>query len=195
MKKAKIVEKIRSVQSEKRFEHTMGVSYIACALAMRYDEDPEKAYLAGLLHDSAKHLKDEKLLAIAEKYHLPVSESERREPYLLHGKVGALIAKKTFGIEDKDILNAITYHTTGRPGMSKLEKIIFIADYIEPNRDKAENLPKIRKMAFEDLDLTLLKISEDTLSYLRSRKDRIDPMTEKTYEYYLKECVFNGGND
>lgn len=195
MKKGKIIEKLKSVQSEKRFEHTMGVSYTAASLAMRYEEDMEKAYLAGLLHDSAKHLKEEKLLSIAEKYHLSVSESERKSPYLLHGKVGALIARKTFGITDEDILNAITYHTTGRPGMSKLEKIIFIADYIEPNRDKAANLPVIRKMAFQDLDLTVLKISEDTLLYLRSGRDGIDPMTEMTYEYYLKECVFDGGND
>ncbi len=192
MKKVKIVEKIRAVQSAKRFEHTMGVAYTACALAMRYDCDIEKAYTAGLLHDCAKHLKDEKLLSLALKYDLGVSDLERRFPFLLHGKVGALIAKKTFDIHDEDILNAVTYHTSGRPAMSLLEKIVFISDYIEPNRDKAENLPYLRKLAFEDIDLTVLRISEDTVRYLTELDKEVDPMQEATRAYYLKECVSHG---
>lgn len=89
-----------------------------------------------------------------------------------------------YGVRDKDIINAILNHTTGRPGMTKLEKIIYIADYIEPNRKQAPNLAEIRKLAFVDLDRALMRILEDTLSYLETIKSDIDPMTQKTYEYY-----------
>jgi predicted HD superfamily hydrolase involved in NAD metabolism len=82
---------------------------------------------------------------------------------LLHAKVGSFLAKEKYGIEDEDVLNAIRYHTTGRPCMSTLEKILYIADYIEPGRKHASNLLQIRRMAFQDLDKTLFKILEDTL--------------------------------
>lgn len=98
------------------------------------------------------------------------------------------MAMDKFGINDKDIINAILYHTTGRPAMSTLEKIIYIADYIEPRRIKAPNLTEIRRMAFVDLDCTMLMILGDTLEYLKKRhkdrKDIMDEMTVKTYDYY-----------
>ncbi len=187
-----IAEKIRKVQSKKRFQHTMGVTYTSCALAMHYGADLDKAYYAGLLHDCAKHLKDEKLLSLASKYDLGVTGVEKDNPFLLHGKVGALIAEKTFDISDPEILDAIRYHTTGRPGMSLLEKIVFVADYIEPNRDKAPNLEKVRALAFEDLDLTVIKVIEDTLNYLKDKAKSIDPMTKETHDYYIKERIIHG---
>lgn len=189
MQNIEIAEKLQKIQGKKRFNHTMGVCYTACSLAMRYGEDIEKAYLAGILHDSAKHLKDDKLLHLAGKYDLGISAVEKENPFLLHGKVGALIAKKTFDIEDEDILNAIRFHTTGRPDMSLLEKIVFVADYIEPNRDKAPNLDKVRALAFEDLDLTVVKIIEDTLTYLKDKAKCIDPLTKLTHDFYIKERV------
>ncbi|MCR4989868.1 MAG: bis(5'-nucleosyl)-tetraphosphatase (symmetrical) YqeK [Lachnospiraceae bacterium] len=192
MKTEKIEEKLKKVQSEKRFNHTKGVQYTAICLAMRYDEDIEKASLAGLLHDSAKHLSDEKLLSLCAQNHVDITKTEEENPFLLHGKVGALIARKKFGIEDEDILNAITNHTTGRPGMSMLEKIVFVADYIEPSRNTAANLKQVRKMAFEDIDLTICKITSDTLNYLNKKKAAIDPMTRITHDYYMKESVING---
>ena len=96
------------------------------------------------------------------------------------------MAAEKYGIDDNDILNAIRYHTTGRPGMSLLEKIIFVADYIEPGRYTAKNLPLVRKMAFSDIDEALLKILYDTLVYLNSTGNTVDPMTQKTYEYYKR---------
>ena len=92
-----------------------------------------------------------------------------------------------YGVRDKDVINAILNHTTGRPGMTTLEKIIYIADYIEPNRKQAPNLAEIRKLAFQDLDKALLRILEDTLCYLGSLNNDIDPMTKKTYEYYKEQ--------
>lgn len=183
----KLTKAMEEAQTGKRFQHTLGVEFTATALAMKHDEVLLDAQIAGLLHDCAKCLSDEKLIKICVKNHLDISEVERRNPYLLHGKAGAVMAKSEFGIEDQNILNAIQYHTTGRPGMSKLEKIIFIADYIEPGRKEAPGLPEIRKLAFEDLDKTMIRILEDTLTYLKSGKGEIDPQTNETYQYYVNK--------
>lgn len=100
-----------------------------------------------------------------------------------------------YEVTDSDIIHAILNHTTGRPGMSLLEKIIFVADYIEPGRDKAANLDEIRQMAFVSLDAALLRILQDTLLYLESTGEEIDPMTRRTYDYYcdLKEKELENG--
>ena len=191
MKYTKIENKLKKVLSEKRYEHTLGVSFTSVCLAMKYGEDIDKARIAGLLHDCAKYLDDDKLISLCEKYDLGISESEKKSPYLLHGKVGALIARKKFQIEDEDIINAITYHTTGRIGMSLLEKIVFIADYIEPQREEIPNLALIRKTAFEDIDLCLIKIFENTFNYLKANNKEIDSTATEAYDYYLKENVIN----
>lgn len=183
----KIRRAMEKCQDEKRFQHTLGVTYTAASLAMVYDEDIQKAQIAGLLHDSAKCMDNEKRISICKKHNIGITEVERKNPFLLHAKVGSFIAMNTFGIHDADIINAILNHTTGRPGMSLLEKIIFVADYIEPSRKQAPNLKKIRKLAFEDLDQALITILHDTLRYLNSIDGEIDPMTQKTYDYYKKE--------
>lgn len=186
----KIVEfkKIRKAMEKsldgKRFEHTLGVEYTAAALAMRYGASIKAAQLAGLLHDCAKCMSDEKRLSICEKHNIGVSEYEKRNPSLLHAKVGSFLAMEEYGVTDKDVIHAILNHTTGRPGMSLLEKIVFVADYIEPGRDKAPNLSEIRELAFVDLDKALLRILEDTLAYLKEDGEEMDPQTGKTYEYY-----------
>jgi len=185
----KLRKSIKKVQDSKRYEHTLGVAYTAAALAMRYEEDILNAQIAGFLHDCAKCLKEEKIIDICEMNNLPISEVERRNPYLLHAKAGAVLAKEKYSIENEDILNAIYYHTTGRPGMSQLEKIIFIADYMEPGRKNAPNLAYIRKMAFDDLDKTLCKILWDTLAYLKESGGEIDPSTEITWNYYSGCCT------
>ena len=180
----KLTREMEKVQDQKRFVHTQGVEYTAASLAMRYGEDVERAQVAGLLHDCAKCMADEKLLSACEKHGIPVTEVERRNPYLLHAKVGSYLAEKEYKIKDPEILSAILYHTTGHPGMTLLEKIIFTADYIEPGRKQAPNLKMIRQMAFIDLDEAVKKILADTLDYLKSGDGEMDPMTEETYQYY-----------
>lgn len=180
----KIRKAMEKTLDPKRYEHTLGVEYTAAALAMRYDADIKNAQLAGLLHDCAKCMSDEKRLKICEKHNISINEVERRNPYLLHAKVGSFLAMDEYGVKDADVINAILNHTTGRPGMSMLEKIIFIADYIEPGRKHAPNLAEIRKLAFIDLDKALLRVLEDTLSYLKEGGGDTDPMTRKTFEYY-----------
>ena len=183
----KIRKKMEKTLDPKRFEHTLGVAYTAAALAMCYEVDINKAQTAGLLHDCAKCMSNEKKLLICEKHHIPVTDVERRNPFLLHAKVGGFLAMEEYHIDDQDIINAIIFHTTGRPDMSRLEKIVFIADYIEPGRNKAKNLSEIRKMAFRDLDSACKMILEDTLEYLKQGEGETDPMTEQTYKYYCEE--------
>lgn len=186
--KAADIKKIRKSMEKtldhKRFEHTLGVAYTASALAMCHQADMNKAQIAGLLHDCAKCLSDEKKMAICEKHNIQISEVERRNPFLLHAKAGSYIAMNKYHIHDRDIINAILNHTTGRPNMSDLEKIIYIADYIEPGRKQAPNLTQVRKLAFTDLDKTLLMILENTLEYLKEIGNETDPMTRETYDFY-----------
>lgn len=183
----KIRRKMEKTLDPKRFEHTLGVTYTAAALAMCHQVDINKAQIAGLLHDCAKCMDNDKKISICQKHNIQMNDIERKNPFLLHAKVGSYIAMKKYGISDPDIINAILNHTTGRPGMSDLEKIVYIADYIEPGRKQAPNLTKVRRLAFHDLDQALLKILEDTLCYLEQTSDAIDPMTRKTYNYYAEQ--------
>lgn len=180
----KLRKKIRKAQTSSRYEHTLGVEYTSAALAMRYGADVEEAQLAGLLHDCAKCLTDGELLEFCEKHHISVTEAEQKAPFLLHGKVGGYLAGKKYGVEDQGVINAIVCHTTGKPGMTLLEKIVFIADYIEPGRKRAPGLAKIRELAFRDLDSALLQILGNTLEHLKECDYNIDPHTEETWIYY-----------
>ena len=184
---SKTKKTLRKYLDRDRFEHSEGVMYTAAALAMRYGENLEKAQIAGILHDCAKCIPDNKKLKICEKNHIEITEAEKCSPFLLHAKVGAYIAKEKYDIEDAEILDAIACHTTGKPAMTLLDKIIYISDYIEPMRSKASNLEEVRKMAFVDLDETLFKILSDTLVYLENSSKKMDPMTMQTYEYYREQ--------
>lgn len=187
MKRKKIEKKLRKELDKERFSHTMGVMYTAAALAMAHQSDIEQALYAGLLHDCAKCISNEEKLQLCKEHHIPIRDSERRSPFLLHAKLGAYFAKDKYKINDPMILHAIQVHTTGEPEMNTLDKIIYIADYIEPNRDAAPNLQEIRKLAFEDLDKAMLLILHDTLNYLREKGGELDPMTLETYDYFQKK--------
>lgn len=185
-----IEKELKKELTKERFEHTRGVMYTAACLAMRYGCDMRKAMLAGLLHDCAKHIPNEKKLKLCKKNHIELTQAELDNPSLIHAKLGAFLAKNQYDIEDTDILHAIRVHTTGAPAMNLLDKIIFLADYIEPNRNKAKNLSLIRELAFQDIDKAILQNFGDTLRYLEENKEKgsIDPMTLQTYEYYKQEA-------
>ena len=191
----KIKKYLKKHLTKDRYHHTLGVASTAVAMAMRYNPDPsnsnfiKRAELAGLLHDCAKCMDNDKKLRICEKNNLSCSSFEKSHPYLLHGKVGAYIAQTKFKIEDNDILQAITWHTTGRPDMSLLEKIIFIADYIEPSRTPVPELNLIRQLAFVDIDKAMEKILSNTLKFLESKGNPIDKMTQTTYDSYVRTAV------
>lgn len=171
-------------EDKARYRHTLGVADTAACLTMRYGVSMEAAYIAGLLHDCAKCLSDEELLLRCRKQSIPITEYEEQSPYLLHGKLGAFYAKERYNINDEDICNAIRYHTTGRAGMSPLEEIIFIADYMEPMRNKAADLDEVRELVFVDIKKAIYVVTRDTLDYLKSKNKPIDPQTVVTYEYY-----------
>ena len=181
------IEKIIKKKLKKsRYRHTMGVCYTACSLAMRYDVDMDDARMAGLLHDCAKSMDDNELTRFCKKHDLDITDAEKKSPHLLHSKVGAYLAKRDFGVDDEEILHAIEVHTTGCPNMSMLDMVIFVADYIEPNRFEAPRLTEIRQMAFKDIVSAVVMILDDTIFYVRERGMYLDPLTEDTYVYYKK---------
>lgn len=179
-------EKLRKALTENRYRHTMGVMYTACNLAFVHGADLHKARMAGLLHDCAKCIPNSEKITICRKKNIPVTDFEMEHPVLLHAKLGAYMAKHDYEIDDPDILSAITWHTTGRPDMTLLEKIVFIADYIEPNRDKQPHLPEIRKMAYHDIDECMYMILKDTIDYLSDNPKSMDTTTCDAYDFYLK---------
>lgn len=185
MTRIEMREKLKERLTDKRYEHSLGVEYTAAALAMAHGMDSEQAAVAGLLHDCAKCYSAEEKIAKCEKYGLPISDHERKNPELLHAKLGAAIAKDKFKIRDHEILSAITWHTTGCPNMSDLDKIIYIADFIEPNRKELPEMEEIRREAFQDLDKCLIHILSNILDYLNRKGSKIDPITEETYEFYV----------
>lgn len=184
-----IESKLQKALTENRYRHTMGVTYTACALAMRYGVDMEKARLAGLLHDCAKCIPNVEKIQMCRDKKIPVTDFEMEHPVLLHAKLGVYVAQKKYGIEDEEVLEAIKWHTTGKPDMTDLEKIIYISDYIEPNRNKAPHLPVIRETAFtRDLDFTMYGILKDTIDYLSENPKSMDVMTLNAFKYYRRIC-------
>jgi predicted HD superfamily hydrolase involved in NAD metabolism len=182
----KLQQQLVNVMTAKRFYHSLGVQGMSLALAIHYGYDQDKANLAGLLHDCAKDLKDADMLSECEKNQIPVKDIEKRNPYLLHGKLGAFYAQFKYGVTDEEIISSITHHTAGKPEMTMLEKIIFVADYIEPNRS-AQRIPElqvIRTMAFRDLDAAVLKILGNTIQYLRDKNQEIEHLSIEAYNYY-----------
>lgn len=183
-----IQEELKKVLKKKRYNHTVGVRYTAQAMAMCFEEDILKAGYAGILHDCAKYFSDEEMLSECKKHHIVCSETEKLRPSLLHAKLGVCFAKEVYGVEDEQILSAIRWHTTGKPGMNNLEKIVFIADYIEPGRKMIPRMEEIRRAAFCDLNEAMYLILENTLSYLEdtsmNHKNTIDSYTEDAYDFY-----------
>ena len=170
-----------------RYWHTIGVAETSACLAMRYGVDMQKAFTAGLLHDCAKCYSDEQLIEICESNNIEITQAERMSPYLLHAKAGAFFAGTKYGIDDEDICNAIRYHSTGHPGMTPLEEIVFIADYMEPLRNKADNLDEIRALVFKDIKEAIYRVTLSTIEYLKKRNKPIEPRPNlKTRAFVIK---------
>ncbi len=184
MNYAEMKKKLKKAQDKERYAHTRGVVYTAACLAMAHGYPMEKAMIAGLLHDCAKCIPNDEKIKLCKEYDILITQAEAENPFLLHAKLGSLLAEIEYGITDPEILHAIKVHTTGEPDMSILDKIIYIADYIEPGRNKAPNLEKVRELAFHNLNACMEQILRDTLIYLKKGKGTIDPTTELTYEFY-----------
>ena len=186
----KIKQELKMLLKPKRYQHVLDVAEMSFKLAKLHGYDPVKAYTAGLLHDCAKHLSDEEILAEADRLGIETDEIERRLPRnLLHSKVGAVWAGTKYGIEDEDIINAICYHTTGRPEMGTLEKIVYMSDVIEPGReiDYTPSLDVIRSVATYDLDLACAYVLDNVVPYvLKTYRENVCRLSVDTYEYYKR---------
>lgn len=154
--------------SEKRYRHSLDVRDTAVNLARFYKGNVDKAALAGLIHDCAKYMSDDEMLNLAEKNGIFIDEVSRINPKLLHGNVGVIVAKKIMDIFDRDVLNAVACHTTGKRNMNLLEKIIYIADYIEPGRN-FEGVEELRKKTFLDLEGAILDAFNNTIKVVINR--------------------------
>ncbi len=168
---------------ESRKKHTRGVAETAVELAKLYNEDAEKAYFAAMCHDMAKNMNVDEMNDYVNKYSM--GRKYLNNPNIAHGKIACMMLREDFDVEDEDILNAVSYHTTGRAGMSLLEKIIYLADAIEPGRDYP-GVSELRKASREDLDKACLLSFKRTIDYLTEKGADIDGDTLAAKEYLEK---------
>lgn len=177
-------KKLQGILPEYRYYHSLGVSYTSASLAMCYGFDVRKAEITGLLHDCAKFLSNDEMLERCEKYGIKIEESERVSPGLLHAKLGAYFTKVEYGCDDDEILSAITYHTTGKPNMTLLEEIVYVADYIEPSRPDLPYINEMRSCAFQNLHKATIYELKSVIEHLSGKNSPIDKRTLETYEFY-----------
>ncbi|MGN0733450.1 MAG: bis(5'-nucleosyl)-tetraphosphatase (symmetrical) YqeK [Emergencia sp.] len=182
--KKEISDYIEKNLSEKRRIHTEGVRKTAVRLAEKYGEDVDKAEVAALCHDMYRGIKVDLLNNYVNR--LGLDKKYMDNPNLAHGKIAAVMIKKVYGIDDQDIINAVSFHTTGRAGMSELEKIIYLADAIEPGRDYP-GVNQLREAVDRGLDEALIMSLERTIEYVRQQGHFLDEDTLKARDYYLKE--------
>lgn len=159
-----------------RYIHSVNTMKVAVALAEYYGVNRDAAAIAGLLHDCAKNLNDDETIEYCRANSIEPSIIEQKQVFLLHGTVGAIIAKEKYGIEDEVILKAVKYHTTGCSEMSMLDKIIFLADYIEPGRTHAE-AENARKLAYVDINMALIYVFDSVIKYVIEQNGLIHPFT------------------
>jgi len=176
---------IRFRLSKNRFKHSMQVAQIAREMAEHYGVCAEKAYITGLLHDYAKGISGEELISIAEENNLIEDQIERQVPDLLHAPVGACLLKKELGIEDEELLRAVSLHTLGGIEMNDLDKIIYLADMIEPGRD-FPGIERLKCVAWRNLDEGMLFGLESTIKYCIYRRRLLHPRTVAVRNHFLK---------
>ncbi len=184
---SKIRIDVKKSLEEKRYIHTLGVAKMCVRLAKLYGVDIKKAYLAGLLHDIAKNIPKDEMLNLSREKEVSLDDFEWENPHLIHPKLGAVISHERFGIEDPDILNAISWHTLGREGMSDLEKIVYVSDMIEEGRCYPE-VEFLRRVAFENLDKAVYHCIDATIQFNKGKK--IHPSAFSVRDFY-KDKVLN----
>ena len=167
-----------------RYEHSLGVKNTAIKLGIKYGESIYKTSIAGLVHDCAKNLDNDEIINLVKEKGYVIDEVSQNSPELLHGLAGAIVAKDIMGIRDEDILNSIIYHTTARENMSLLEKIIYIADYVEPSRNFL-GVEELRKVVNEDLEEALILSLDNSINYVISKGKLLHLDTIKARNYLL----------
>ena len=168
--------KLRDMLSEKRYQHSIAVMETAVLLAQRYRADVEKTQLAALLHDCGRSIALQEMAAQSLEFDIQPDEIERQHPILLHAKVGAVLAQTIFGVTDNEVISAIQTHTVGGAGLSKIARIIYLADMIEPGRDY-DGVLQLRQIAAQHLDNALLMAYEQSIGFVLARRMLLHPDT------------------
>lgn len=178
-------KKLSSRLKDNRYKHSVGVSDTAVFLAKRFDVDVEKSRIAGLLHDCARQFKNDELIAEAERRNIEIGQIEREMPVLLHATVGAQMIADEYEVDDREIAQSILYHTVGGCNMTDLDKIIYFADMIEPNRDY-HGVGKLRKMAKKSsLDDMFFEGLQQSMKFVVKKAAIIHPGTVAAYNDIL----------
>ncbi|MBD0379050.1 bis(5'-nucleosyl)-tetraphosphatase (symmetrical) YqeK [Paenibacillus sedimenti] len=185
MNREQLIAAVKEQMPEKRWLHTLGVMETSVQLANRYGADPVKADLAAILHDYCKYWPVQEQAKIIRENDLPQDLLDY-DKELWHSHAGAFIARTQFGIDDEEVLDAIRYHTSGRENMTLLDKVVCLADYMEPGRD-FPGVHNIREIAEHSLEKALLAGFDTTISFLVSKGKRIYPLTIMTRNYLIKQ--------
>ena len=174
-------ELVRSRLSDKRYEHTLNVRKMAVKLAKRHDADEDRAALAALLHDAAKEISKDEMRAIMKAHAEYAEGGEERPTPVWHCICAAILARTEWGVEDEAVLSAIACHTAGKPGMSKLDKILYLADMSSAERDWP-GVNKLRRLERKDLDAAMLMALKQTNDFVLSQGKPLDPMSKAAYD-------------
>ena len=177
---------------EKRYSHSLRVMETALKLCQIYNEKEDRVRLAAILHDCGKMLDQAQLLQASKDFDIVLDEYMENNIELIHAPLGAKIAEKKYKIKDQEVLNAIKYHTTGRENMTLLDKIIFIADYIEPKRN-FEGIDEIRQLAPIDIDRSIVLAMDKTIKFLIDNKNLIHTKTIVARNDLIIKLVKKGG--
>lgn len=181
-----ITEKLKTMLTDHRYTHSLGVVETAVKMAQIFGADEEKTQIAALLHDCAKQIPHTEQLAMCKEFGIHLDEVKEKELGLLHAELGAYLAEHEFGITDTEILDAIRCHTLGKPDMSTMEKILYLSDIIEPNRKDFNGLSELRALCFEDLDRALLFGFGLTIAHTERRGHILHSQTIEA-ERYIRE--------
>ena len=184
-------ELVRGRLSEKRYQHTLNVRDQAVHLAEKYGADPHKAALAALLHDAAKELPRAELLQILRDNAIMAGNTQAQPAPVWHGPCAAILCRTQWGVQDEEVLSAIACHTTGKPGMSKLDKIIYLADMTSAERSYPE-VYELRDLAEQDLDRAMITALGKNLAWMEECGKPVDPLSRQTYDDLLRS--YNGGH-
>ena len=182
-------DRLKEALKPKRYQHSLGVAKTAKKLAEKYGADPEKAYTAGLLHDCAKLPIFNDQMKLAERYEMKFDDITMKCPAVIHAPLGARHAREAYGIDDREILDAIEFHTVGRANMTLLDKIIYVADMIEPTRD-FRGVEKLRRLADKDIDRALIACLKQSIAHNAKKESVIHP---NTLEAWNDMMIHRGG--
>lgn len=185
MDRNKLIEAVKAQMPTRRWEHTLGVMETSVMLARQYGCDPDKAYIAAILHDVCKYWPVKEQESVLRDKGLSTDWLDY-DKELWHAPAGAIVAKRDYGIDDEEVLNAIRYHTSGRVGMSLLEKVVCLADYIEPARD-FPGVNNIREIAEHSVEKALVAGFDGTIRFLLDKGRKIYPLTVLTRNSLIEE--------